>query len=135
MTWQPAALVYPDAEALICNALASRLPQYGATGVHVDRERPQDSAAGRFVIVSRDGGATGVVRDQPRLRLRIFDQTPEAAADLAALVVALMPLLVRDGVLLRSEHLSGPYEVPDDGPLEQRYLLYEVHTRPTQQLA
>lgn len=134
MSWQPAALLFPDAEAVVCQGLRPLLVAQGETDVHVDRRIPNPRTP-RMVVVNRDGGALGEMRDQPRIRLRVWDATDEAAADLSALVVALMPKLAGNGTVLRVEHLSGPYDVTDESGKPQRYLLYEIHTRPTSQIA
>lgn len=126
-TWQPAPILYPDAELLVTGALRSLLAAEGEIGVHVGRKIPSPRQS-RMVIVNRDGGnADGL--DHPRLRVRVWDTTEQAANDLARLVVALMPRLVNTTAVTRVEHLSGPYEVPDESGAQQRYLLFQLTTR------
>lgn len=127
MPWQPAAILYPDAELLVTGALRALLVAQGEVGVHVGRKIPSPRET-RMVIVNRDGGnADGF--DHPRLRVRVWDATQQAANDLARLVVALMPRLVNTTAVTHVEHLSGPYEVPDESGAQQRYLLFQLTTR------
>lgn len=129
MTWQPAPLLFPDIEGLLTSALRTAIAAQGQVGVRVDRRVPSPKPL-RLVVINRDGGAVGEARDQPRVRVRVFDETDEKVSDLAALIVGIFPLLVRKGTILRAVHESGPYDVADVGETPQRYLLYTVHTRP-----
>lgn len=125
MAWQPAAVIYPDAELVLTTALRGALVAAGRPDVYVDRavtsKRP-------LVVLTRDGGASSDLRDRPRIRVRTFGATAQAAGDLARLVNALLMDLPGSNGILRAEILSGPYEVPDaSGPL--RYALVEFHIR------
>lgn len=127
MTWQPAPIVYPDAEALVTAALPALLTAASETGVFVGRKVPNPRRT-RMVIVTRDGGGSSELRDRPRLRVRVWDETDQKATDLARKVVAIMlGLPVTTAGVARVSHESGPYEIPDEKP--QRYLLFELHTR------
>ena len=77
--------------------------------------------------VIRDGGTSDGLRDRARLRVLTWEATAQKVADLARLVVAVAPLMVGQGGVLRVEHLSGPYEIPDAAPC--RYLLFQVDLR------
>lgn len=133
MTWQPAALVFPDVEALLTSALRTAVAAQGEVGVKVDRRIPNPKPT-RLIVVNRDGGGEDEFRDVARIRVRVFDDTDAKVTDLAYLVAAIFPLLVRNGVLLKSVRESGPYDVADIGEKPQRYLLFTVHTRPVRQL-
>jgi hypothetical protein len=63
------------------------------------------------------------------MRCRVWAPTDAEANDLAALVVALVPLMVDGAPILRVSHESGPYHVPDESGTPQRYLMFEIHTR------
>ena len=125
MPWQPAPMLYPDAELVLTTALRAALTAYGRSDVLVSRSV---SSAKPLVVLTRDGGATEVLRDRPRIRIRTFAATAQAATDLARLVNALLLGLPGSNGILRAEILSGPYEIPDaSGPL--RYALAEFHIR------
>lgn len=128
MTFQPAPLMYPDAELLLTGAFRAALVAAGEVGVHVDRKVPNPRKP-RMVIVTRDGGAIGEMRDRPRVRIRVWGETDQAATDLARLVVRIGLGLPLTGAVLRAEHLSGPYDVTDESEQPQRYVLFEFHTR------
>lgn len=128
MTWQPAAVLYPDVEQVVCESLRSLIDAHDSGDtVWVGRTLPKKRPT-RAVQVVRDGGNSANLRDTARIRVLVWDREDEDANDLARLIVALTPLLV-GGSVLRTEHLSGPYEIPDATP--KRYLLFEIHFRGT----
>lgn len=124
--WQPVSVVYPDAELVAITLLRDLLAGEGEADVKVVRDIPPTRPA-RCVQVVRDGGRSANLRDSARLRVNVWDTTAQKATDLARLVVALVPGMVGQSGVLRTEHLSGPYEVPDAAP--RRYLLFEVDFR------
>ena len=125
MAWQPASAIYPDAELVVTTALRAALVARGRSDVRVDRKV---TAARPLVAATRDGGSPSDLRDRPRMRLRIYDATDQAATDLAREVLALCTDLPGANGITRAEVLSGPYEVPDEsGPM--RYALVEFHLR------
>ncbi|WP_028637723.1 hypothetical protein [Nocardioides sp. URHA0032] len=127
MTWQPTAVLYPDAELTTIAALRTLInAQSGQSDVKVVRTIPATRPA-RCVQVVRDGGNSANLRDKARLRVNVWDTTDQKATDLARLVVALVPRLVGANGVLRTEHLSGPYEIPDAAPM--RYLLFQIDLR------
>lgn len=130
MTWQPPDVIFPDAETLLTGAYRDLLTDYGETDVEVDRKVPKDRPD-RLVAITRDGGRSAGLVDQPRVRFRIFGRDDADANDLAALVVALTSRLKRDGVVDHYEVQSGPYDVPDDSKRPQRYALIEFRIRGT----
>lgn len=124
MPWQPAAIRYPDAEQLLCDRTRTLVgPRW--PGLFVSRAIPNPRRE-QMVIWNRDGGNTDGATDHPRMRCRVWAKTDKDANDLARDVVALMPLLGQP--VTRVEHLSGPYEVPDDSGQAQRYLLFQIDT-------
>lgn len=131
-TWQPAEILFPDAELLLTTAYRAALVAEGEADVRVDRKVPNPfPASGRLVALTRDGGTTEGLVDKPRIRFRIFDTTEQAANDLARLVLALAQRLVSNGTVVRAVPESGPYDVPDASKKPHRYLLIEFHTRGT----
>lgn len=132
MTWQPASVLYPDAEYVATDLLRDLLAEQGETDVKVVRTFPSNPDGSprrpaRCVQVIRDGGNASNLRDRARLRFLVWDTTDEAATDLARLVVALVPRMAGQSGVLRTEHLSGPYEIPDAAP--KRYLLFQIEFR------
>ena len=129
MPWQPAPILFPDVELLVSTALRPLLVAAGETGVYVGRAIPNPRRA-RMVVVNRDGGADDGMTDSPRLRVRVWDTTPQKATDLARKVAALMQNLVGTTSVTYVRKQSGPYAVPDESGQEQRYLLFDLRTRP-----
>lgn len=125
--WQPAAVLYPDAELEVINGIKALLTTHGESGITFGRKIPPTRTT-RMVIVTRDGGSAVNLRDRARLRVLVWDATDQKVTDLARKVVALMPLLADGDPIVRVEHLSGPYEIADVAAPE-RYLLFEVHLR------
>lgn len=124
MPWQPQAILYPDAELVLTTALRAALVARGRSDVYVDRAV---TAKRPLVVLTRDGGAAGVLRDRPRIRVRTFAATAQAASDLARLINALLMDLPGSHGITRAEIASGPYEIPDDsGPLRYALLEFEI---------
>lgn len=128
MPFQPAPILFPDVELVVTTGLRAELLAAGEVGVFVGNKIPSPRRP-RMVVVNRDGGNDDGVTDFPRLRVRVWDSTAQKANDLARLVVALMPRLVNTNGVTRVQHLSGPYEVPDEAAgANQRYLLFQIST-------
>lgn len=125
--WQPAALLFPDIETLVPASfrtlLASRTPD-----VFVGRDVPSPRRP-RMLTVNRDGGNVSGGRDRARVRVRVWAESDADANDLAAIVVAVAPLMADGAPILRVEHLSGPYDIPDESGQPCRYLLFQIDTR------
>lgn len=126
MTWQPVAVLYPDAELDATGLLRADLAAEGEADVKVVRTLP-DPRPARCVQIVRDGGTQSDLRDRARLRFLVWDTTDKAATDLALLVLALVLAWPGRGSVVRVVPQSGPYEIPDAAP--KRYLLIEVHFR------
>ena len=137
MPWQHAAVAFPDVELLLPTAIRPLLVAAGEAGVYVGRTIPNDAEGGRrprMVLFTRDGGDDNGHTDRPRVRVRVFDQDDQKATDLARTVAALIPRLVGATAVVYARKLSGPYDVPDASGQHQRYLLFEIHTRPEEVL-
>ncbi len=128
MPWQPAAIVYPDAELVCTTGIKALLTARGQTTVFVGNKIP-DQRRPRMVIFNRDGGAARGLFDNPRMRCRVWAETDQAANDLALLVAALMQLLIDGAPVLAATKESGPYDVPDESEDVQKYLLFNLRTR------
>lgn len=127
-TWQPASVIYPDVELVATGLLRTLLAAEGQADVWVGRKLPTTRPV-RAVQVVRDGGNSDGLRDRARLRFLVWDATDQKASDLARLIVALVPEMAGSSGVVRTEHLSGPYEIPDAAP--QRYLLFQIDFRGT----
>lgn len=127
MTWQPAAVLYPDAELTTITLLRTLLAAEGQGDVKVIRTMPQTRPP-RCVQIIRDGGNASNLRDRARLRVLVWDTSYDKVTALARLLVALMPRMVGQEGVLRVEHQSGPYEIAETGVFKQ-YALFEVHLR------
>lgn len=121
--WPPAPVVPRDAEMVVATELRALLG-----GVYVGRDIPATRRP-QMVAINRDGGAFDGVIDRPRLRVRVWDQSALAANTLARTVVAQMYALVGKSGVVGVQHLSGPYEVPDEAPETQMYLMFELAIR------
>lgn len=135
MTWQPAALIFPDIELVLTaryrTALAGRSEPY-ASGVYVGNKVPATRRP-RMLIVRRDGGTQAEMRDRPRVSLRVWSEAgkEQDAIDLARLVMALAPSFV-DGspiVAVPNAGKSGPFPVADESAQPLQQMTIEFHTR------
>jgi hypothetical protein len=133
MPWQPAGVIFPDVEIMLPNAIRPLLAARGKGDVYTGHEIPNEAEGGRrakMVLFTRDGGDDNGHTDRPRVRVRVFERTPEDATELANLVAGLLQLLVGSTAVTYARKLSGPFNVPDETGHDQRYLLFEIHTRP-----
>lgn len=128
MPWQPAGLLFPDAELLMTTRIRAALVTAGETGVYVGNRIPTTRQT-RMVIWNRDGGAISGVFDHPRMRCRVWDATDQKAIDLARRVVALVLGMPDGTTVTEASHESGPYDVPDESGQPQKYLLFTIATR------
>lgn len=128
MPWQPTPLLFPDVETIVPAKLRALFVAKSKVVEYVGRTVPTPRRAS-MVTVTRDGGNVSGARDQARVRVLVWNDDDEACRDLAALVVALAPLMADGAPIIRVEHLSGPYEVPDDSGQPCRYLLFQIDTR------
>ena len=123
MPWQTSTVLYPDAELLMTEKTRALFP-----GVFVSNAVP-NPRRDQMLIWNRDGGSSANLRDRARMRCRVWARRPQDATDLARQLVARLPGLVNGDPIVHLEHLSGPYDLPDESGQAQRYLLFEIHTR------
>lgn len=112
MTWQPTAVIYPDAELVVATDLRALLVAEGET-VWVGRKFP-GTRPSRAIQVIRDGGPIANLRDVARLRFNVWGTSDQNVGDLSRLVVAVLPRLVGESGVLRVSNVFGPSEVPTD---------------------
>lgn len=139
MPWQPAAMVYPDAELWACDYLHEALqarPEVYAADVYVGNRIPsgedEEDTGGRrdrMVIVRRDGGLEGELVDNARLSLQVWATTDQEASDLARLVRGLLFAAPTGAPLVRISLESGPTDSPDESGQPCKYLVVTAALR------
>lgn len=112
----PQPILFPDAERLAINVLTTGLgnrPEPYAQDVYLAATEPQTRRR-RQVIIRRDGGTRlDLVREAPRLTLRVWGRDQDEAADLARLVAALLGAAADGSTpIVRVDRITGPYRVP-----------------------
>lgn len=126
------AIIFDDVEAWAINfltsALANRTEPYAAN-VYVANALPQTRRA-RQVIVRRDGGTRAdLIRDLPRLTVRVYGRNDAETGDLAALVRALLGAAADGSTpVARVREALGPTAVPDPtaGQPDYRLMTFEL---------
>lgn len=128
-------IVFPDTEAWAIRFLDVALkarPEPYASAVYIGNAVPSEPRS-RMVIVRRDGGTRlDAVREQARLTLRVYGSTEKEAADLAALVRALLGASADGRPILAVRESIGPTRITDEaGKPAYRYLGVELTVRGT----
>lgn len=124
--------LFPDMEAwavsYILDALAGRSETY-TSDVHVSNEVPNPRLE-RMVIVRRDGGTRqSVAHEVARLGIRVFAGNDEDAADLTAMVRALLEESPGNGPVRRYTEIAGPARLIEDSGQPVRYFVSELTVR------
>jgi hypothetical protein len=140
MTWQPAAIVYPDVEMLLAGdghdgrplgiiraGLAGRLEPY-AQGAYVSNTVPEQRRP-RMVIVRRDGGNAENLRDSARVNVRVWSLREQDAVDLFRLVAALLWASPNGQPVLAVRQLSGPVATVDESGVPIKFGVFEIDAR------
>lgn len=128
------AVVWPDVEAAAITylkaALTARAESY-ASGVTVMNKVPTTRPA-RMVLVRDDGGpALGDVRATARMGIQVWAATTADAADLAALVVALIMAWPNGSATVLRASASRPFPIADESGNTYRYLTADLTIRGT----
>lgn len=124
MTMQRVDASFPDVELFVTDFLRDNISA-GWIGNRVPNPRVDS-----MIVVRRDGGAISGVFDYPRLAVRCWAVSEEAATALADAVGRLLRASMPDG-----EHctnvvqLTGPTPVADDSAQPLRYQLFELTMR------
>lgn len=109
-------ILFPDVQAwakgLLETVLASRAEAYTAdvyVGTVIPRAKPP-----RMVLLRRDGGARlDIRRESARLTVRVFGATEDEAANLAAMVRAILGASADGKPVALVREMSGPVPIPD----------------------
>lgn len=126
-------VIHDDIELWACGRLrallATRTETY-AGNVYVSNTVP-NPRRDRMVIVRRDGGGRlDAVREAPRLGVRVFvkagKNAEQEANNLGRLVAGLLAASPDGDPVSRVTILGGPYAVPEESGVEQRYLTAEL---------
>lgn len=131
MPWQPTAVIYPDVELLLSQRVRAALtgrPEAYAQSVYISNTVP-NPRRDRMVIVRRDGGNEGEMRDRARVSLQIWAIKAQEATDLARLVAALCKTFQDGDPIVSVVPLSGPTAIDDPSGQPLRYITAEFHTR------
>lgn len=134
---QPSAIVFPDAEVVVCGVLSTALaarPESFAAGVYVGHTMPAPSTTkpARVVWVQRDGGPRlDQVRDSARMRINVLSDDEDDCADLTRLVVALLWASPDGDPVLRVSGATGAVSVPDENYGYRKFFTCEVLLRGT----
>lgn len=125
MTWQPAAILYPDVELALTGLFRDALDP----DVLVGRKVPDTIT--RAVIVNRIGGKQSPPFDTASVMVRAYATTEQDAAALIAQVVQILGGLPGTGPIVRTVVTGGPTDLGVDGA-PMRQILADVTTRGTQ---
>jgi hypothetical protein len=130
------ATIFPDVEKLVVARLTSSLSAMSGamtSGVVVATVKP---AAGvkpyptKIVTVRSDGGSMMVrgLTKAERLGVNVWANTYANASGLALVVEALMRAMPWGDIKL-VETITSPIRVDNEGPQEQRYMIFEVFVK------
>jgi hypothetical protein len=129
-SWQPATVLYPDAELVMCDATRAVFAGMGRGDVFVGREVPQNIGTGSYhaaVVWNRTGG----LEPDAFMQCRVFAPTDFEAMSLARELSARIQACVTGRPIARIVESSGITDLGvEAGPMRQ--VLYAVTLRGTQ---
>jgi hypothetical protein len=126
MMWQPAQIIYPDAELVLCDK--TRILLADQDGVHIGRTIPDTWT--RLVIWNRLGGTQAPPFDTDIMECRIWAPTDEQCMDLARLLQALLPGICDGAPITRAVVTGGPTDLGvEDSPMRQ--FMFDITLRGT----
>lgn len=125
--------VFPDvtswATTYLRDALAAR-PEVYASGVTVAPWWDGTDLPARLVTARDDGGPRdGPVTKRCSVAVNVWAATESDAADLAALVAALLEAAAGNGPVVAHDGSTGPVRVPDNTGKSHRYLTADLVVR------
>lgn len=125
MTWQPAAILYPDVELVLTQRVRAALADPTVT---VGRKVPDQVT--RAVIVNRVGGTQSPPFDTATVMVRCYAPTDAAATGLVSRVVQILGGLP-EGQITRVRVTGGPTDLGLEGS-PMRQVMADVTTRGTE---
>jgi len=124
--------LFPDMEAWAVNYLRAALadrPEPFTSNVLVSNQVPNPRQE-RMVIIRRDGGTRqSVAHEVARLGIRVFAGNDEDAADLTAMVRALLGASPGSGPVRRYAEIAGPARLLEESEQPVRYFVAELTVR------
>ncbi len=129
MPWQPVTVAPADAELVMTTGIRALLVADDQDDVFVSNEIPNPRRP-KMVVWNRDGGgADDALFDEPLMRCRVWAPTDKQANDLAADVIRFVQHMRDGNPITFARKQSGPYDVPDDSGVPQKYVLFEIRMR------
>lgn len=126
-TWQPARILYPDAELVMCEKTRPLLDQ----SIFVGRIVPRKLAGVTAITWNRTGGEQDPPFDTASLECRIWAPTDQACIDLARQLMAVLPSLIDGDPITGMVVSGGPTDLGvENSPMRQ--ILYDITMRGTQ---
>jgi hypothetical protein len=125
--WQPAQILYPDAELVLCDKTRELLADQD--DVYIGRTIPKTWA--KAITWNRIGGTEDAPFDTAMMECRIWAPTDQQCMDLARLLQARLPGIYDGAPVIRAVVVGGPTDLGiEDSPMRQ--LLYNITIRGTQ---
>jgi hypothetical protein len=130
--------IFPDVESLLVSRLnaalvASTAPVSSNVFVSVRKPPPDQTPYPPKIVTIRYDGGSDLVRGitvSERVGVNVYAQTYADANQLSRLVESLMRQLV-GGAIKLVETNSGPVPIPNDSVEEQRYLVFDMVVKAT----
>lgn len=111
------AVLFPDVELAVCNALRSTALGGLPVGIKVPPVRPAE-----FIRVLRTGGVTETIRSEAaQITVEAWAQTEFRASAILAICRAILSR--SEGALFGAKELSGPINLPDPSTAQIRYTM------------
>ena len=126
MPWQPAAILYPDAELVMCDKTRGLVN----TDVYIGRTIPRTWV--KAVIWNRIGGTNEPPVDHALMQLRVFAPTDQACADLTRQIQARLPTICDGDPVISMTVTGGPTDLGSE-PSPMRQILFNTTLRGHQQ--
>lgn len=129
-----APVMFPDVELWATGYLRTALdnrPEAYTEDVYVSNTMPSTRLP-LMVVVRRDGGPVGRLRDTARLTVRTWATSEQDVNDLARMVGALLWAAPDGNPVLRVDQPTGPSPVADDSRQPLRLQTFEVEVRGAQ---
>lgn len=118
------AVVFPDVEQLLIDALPSRLAAHGMTqpvGTRVPSPRPAEF----FRVLVTGGSRQNLVEDNPTVTVEAWAQTESRASLMArtlrAVLESLAGQVIGGTTIYRARDFSAPVNLPDPTSAQVRY--------------
>ncbi|MDR0848080.1 MAG: hypothetical protein LBN10_03400 [Propionibacteriaceae bacterium] len=123
-TWQPAPVLYPDVEMLLCDRTRELLTDQ--PDLQVGRKVPM--SWNRAIMWNRNGGTQDPPFDTAAVMCRVFAPNDMDVTDLVALLLARLPSIIDGAPVLSMTVTGGPTDLGiEDSPMRQ--ILFDMKVR------